>query len=72
LLSVQPRLGFVLEGGYHLEALAQSVVAVLHVLVDPANVTGYARNSDGDTLHPRSVIDEARQNITEVQRIHAL
>jgi acetoin utilization deacetylase AcuC-like enzyme len=72
LLSVQPRLGFVLEGGYHLEALAQSVVAVLHTLVDPSNATGYARPSDGVTLHPRSVIDEARQNIAEVQRLHGL
>jgi acetoin utilization deacetylase AcuC-like enzyme len=66
LLSVQPRLVAVLEGGYQLEALGQSVVSVLRVLVDPASFaeTGH------DAGQPPS--EAARARITEVQRLHGL
>ena len=66
LLQVQPRLVAVLEGGYHLEALAASVLAVLRVLVDPA---GYTPGSH-DAGQP--VAGEAKIAIGEVVKLHNL
>lgn len=66
LLSIQPRLVAVLEGGYQLEALGQSAVAVLRVLVDPA--------SFAETGHDAGELpsEAARARITETQRLHSL
>ncbi len=66
LLQVQPRLVAALEGGYHLEALAASVLAVLRVLVDPAAFTPGSH----DAGQPLSA--EAKMAITEVVKIHNL
>src|SRR6185369_4279092 len=66
LLQVQPRLVAALEGGYHLDALAASVLAVLRVLVDP---TGYTPGSH-DAGQPLSA--EAKMAIGEVVKIHNL
>ena len=75
LLGVQPRLALCLEGGYHLEALAHSVLAVLQVLVESAGHPGVeaALGLAGAALPSgRALLDEARQNIVEVQRLHHL
>jgi acetoin utilization deacetylase AcuC-like enzyme len=71
LLSVQPRTALVLEGGYNLDALASSVLASLRVLVESSlpSAPGVER---GDSPSGRGLLDEARQNIAEVQRIHHL
>ncbi len=71
LLYTQPRLALVLEGGYNLEALSQSVLAVLELLVSgsvatPENRSHFAENA------ARGLLDEARLSIADVQRIHHL
>jgi acetoin utilization deacetylase AcuC-like enzyme len=73
LLDVQPKTALVLEGGYNLEALASSVLATLRVLVEytpkSASAPGLAPEVD---LSARGLLEEAKQNIAEVQRIHHL
>jgi acetoin utilization deacetylase AcuC-like enzyme len=71
LLSVQPRTALVLEGGYNLEALSSSVLATLRVLVEhgQSSSPGVERGESGSA---RGLLEEARQNIAEVQRIHHL
>ena len=66
LLAVQPRLCAVLEGGYHLESLGQSVVAVLRVLLDPGSFVETGHDAG------ERPSDEARARVTEVQRLHGL
>jgi acetoin utilization deacetylase AcuC-like enzyme len=66
LLQVQPRLVAVLEGGYHLEALAASVVAVLRVLIDPAAYTPGTHDAG------QPVSAEAKMAISEVVKLHHL
>lgn len=66
LLSVQPRLGLVLEGGYHLDALASSVLAVLRVLIDPAGFV------PGDQNVGREVLLDTRTVLSDVARVHNL
>lgn len=78
MLDVQPRLAMVLEGGYSLEALSQSVMVALQTLVEytppAANApAGSAQNSDhSDESSSRGLLEEARLNVAEVQRIHHL
>ena len=68
----------VLEGGYSLEALSQSVMVALQTLVEytppAANApAGSAQNSDhSDESSSRGLLEEARLNVAEVQRIHHL
>jgi acetoin utilization deacetylase AcuC-like enzyme len=66
LLLVQPRLVAVLEGGYHLESLGQSAVAVLRVLLDPASFTETGHDAG------ERPSEAARARVTEVQRLHNL
>jgi acetoin utilization deacetylase AcuC-like enzyme len=66
LLAVQPRLVAVLEGGYHLESLAQSVVAVLRVLIDPAGYTPGTHDAG------QPVAAMAKLAIGEVAKLHNL
>jgi acetoin utilization deacetylase AcuC-like enzyme len=66
LLQVQPRLVAVLEGGYHLEALAASVLAVLRVLVDPAGYTPGTHDAG------QPIAAEAKMAIAEVVKLHNL
>jgi acetoin utilization deacetylase AcuC-like enzyme len=62
LLQVQPRLGAVLEGGYHLRALSQSVVAVLQTLL----------SGRGPALPDEPIPPEAEAVISQVRQIHHL
>ncbi|MDW8281439.1 MAG: histone deacetylase [Myxococcales bacterium] len=66
LLGVQPRLGMLLEGGYHLESLAASVVAVLEVLLGDRCLRP-ARQVTGAELAP-----EAEAAIALARRLHGL
>ena len=66
MLQVQPRLVAVLEGGYNLDALAASVLAVLRVLVDPASYTPGSHDAG------QPVAADAKMAITEVAKIHNL
>lgn len=66
LLSVQSRLLLVLEGGYHREALAASVLAVLRVLIDPS---GYRPTGHDAGTKAR---DSVRKLISDLQQLHRL
>lgn len=71
LRDVQPRMALILEGGYNLEALAHSVIAALRVLVETPSSSGLGR-SRSDDPPGRGLLEEARLNIADVQRIHRL
>lgn len=69
LLSVQPRLALILEGGYHLEALAQSVLSTLRVLI-----AAHATPGSADLVATRSppLMEEVRHLATTLQGLHHL
>lgn len=66
LLQVQPRVCAVLEGGYQLDALASSVVAMLRVLIDPAGYVPSGHDAG------QVAMDGARVMVSEVQKLHGL
>ncbi len=69
LLSVQPRLGLILEGGYHLDALAQCVVSTLRVL------TAATRKSPQEPEPPPAglpLLEEVRHLANTLQSLHHL
>lgn len=69
LLSVQPRLALILEGGYHLDALAQSVISTLRVLI-----SAHGSSSDSDLVPTRGMplMEEVRHLATTLQGLHHL
>jgi acetoin utilization deacetylase AcuC-like enzyme len=52
LLAVQPRLALVLEGGYHLPALARSAALVVETLVDAELPEGRRTTPSAPAAHP--------------------
>jgi hypothetical protein len=69
LLAVQPRLALILEGGYHLEALAGSVLSTLRVLLAAHGAGGNA------SLVPTGgmpLMEEVRHLAATLQGLHHL
>ena len=52
LLAVQPKIALVLEGGYHLPALARSAALVVETLIDAALPDGRRKAPSASALHP--------------------
>ena len=69
LLSVQPRLALILEGGYHLEALAQSVLSTLRVLIAAHATPG---SPELAATHSPPLMEEVRHLATTLQGLHHL
>lgn len=72
LLAVQPRLALILEGGYHLDALAASVEAVVRVLLsagDALPVPGASQPAAPTALPP---LEEVRQLALSLRAMHHL
>lgn len=69
LLAVQPRLALILEGGYHLDALAQSVLAALRALTA---VSMSAHSTEDPPPKGMPLLEEVRHLATTLQGLHHL
>lgn len=75
LLSVQPRLAAVLEGGYNLDALGKSVVAMMETLLGdrpPGSAPGPGPGPGLDRRRGDAVSPEAQAAIHSARRLHNL
>lgn len=69
LLAVQPRLALILEGGYHLEALAGSVLSTLRVLLA---AHGQGENASLVPTGGMPLMEEVRHLAATLQGLHHL